>query len=181
MCVGCKMSAHIVFWASEVWLRVETDRSVGLIRAENFSRINSTHYDVFKIFRCTGGWLRSGEKKGKWKENVDRVLLYGGDCRARWKIVIGGKSHICSFLLYSWIAASHMSASRSDSVWQRGGKSSVGFQQRDFVMWRPGETVDSFCVVCFVWVTGLKWKGTGGAVTPWDGWLSQSCGLMEWI
>lgn len=35
LCVGPKMSACAVFL--EVWLHVETDRSVGLIRAENFA------------------------------------------------------------------------------------------------------------------------------------------------
>ena len=37
------------------------------------------------------------EKKGQWRENVDHIL-YSSGCRARWKIVIGGKRNICSFL-----------------------------------------------------------------------------------
>lgn len=44
MCVGRKMSAHAVFLASEVWLRVKTDSSVGLIRAENFHEIEGKRY-----------------------------------------------------------------------------------------------------------------------------------------
>lgn len=80
------------------------DSGFGLIRAKSFHWIVSIHCEVFsaacEVFLSRLGLRQSGKEKGKWRENVDRVL-YSGGCRARWKIVIGGKSNICSFLSYT--------------------------------------------------------------------------------
>lgn len=42
------------------------------------------------MLSSSGGLWKSETVKGKWRENVD-CLLYSDNCRARWKVVIGGK------------------------------------------------------------------------------------------
>lgn len=42
------------------------------------------------MLSSSGGLWKSKTEKGKWRENVD-CLLYSDNCRARWKVVIGGK------------------------------------------------------------------------------------------
>lgn len=60
-----------------------------------------THQDVFwavfKILLTRVETGQSGRDKGKWRENVDHEPLFSGDRRARWKIVIGGKSFVHFF------------------------------------------------------------------------------------
>ena len=114
------------------------------------------------MFLSRLGQLQAGKEKLKWRENVYRVQ-YSGDCRARWKVVIGGKSNICSFLSYTWIAASHMRA----SVRQQGGKCR-GEQRDRFNDWEA-KWWTHFTLFARVWVAGLKWKGTVGVITS-QGW-----------
>lgn len=73
----------------------------GLIRAENLPGSIMVSALLIFILMIERVFLHCEKKEAKWREKVERVQPYRGDCRARWKIVIGGSSDISSILLCS--------------------------------------------------------------------------------
>lgn len=95
------MSSHVVVF--EVWLCVKNRLlHFVFIRAGNLP-------GIIVVFALPCGrflnhlrrFLHFGQKEAKWRKNADRAQMYKGDRRARWTVVIGGRSDICSFLLCS--------------------------------------------------------------------------------
>lgn len=127
-----KMSAHPFFLPPRFWFKL-------IQRAETDLTERTVSTWLEKHFIVLSGWLwggflsswalwKSGRERGKWRENVDHVQ-YSDDGRARWTVVIGGKRNICSFLSYTWIAASHecwslsqcAATGREVQIWSQGG------------------------------------------------------------
>lgn len=83
---------------------------------------------MFFFFKQTGVVsVRKGEGENGGK--MSTVLLYSGDRSARWKVVIGGKSNICSF---SFI---HLNSCESHERWAPGlvygNRAGIEFQQKE--------------------------------------------------
>lgn len=174
-----KMSAHPFFFRLRFGCKLR--QSAELDRAASEFPLDGTLLCVLSCFSDIFKRLRAaevGKARGKWRENVDRVL-YSDDCRARWKVVIGGKRNICSFLSYTWIAASHMSAGCSASVWQQGGKCGIEFQQGDIQS--PGSQErcwTHFMLFVHIWITGLSVCSSYQRC----GWkVKLNCGMIQMI
>lgn len=91
MCAEHKMSARSLYVLLRFARMLRQTAEVSLSKEIIFlnSYIFKSFPACFEVFFSSLVPWKAGGVKGKWRENVDRIL-YCSECGARWKIVIGG-------------------------------------------------------------------------------------------
>lgn len=174
------MSAHPVFFRLRFGCKLR--QSAESDRAESefpLGRILlcvlSCYWDILKQLRAVEVGKVRGENGGK----MSTAYCTATTAERGGRLWLVGKRNICSFLSYTWIAASHMSASCSASVWQQGGKCGIEFQQGDIQS--PGSQKrcwTHFMLFVHIWITGLSVCSSYHHC----GWkVKLNCGMIQMI